>query len=159
MRANKVVNIKKVRFTKAGFEKMKAELEELQKSRPSAVLDLKKARELGDLSENGYYKAARMKLSSIDNRLFRMRLAIKQAVVMGGPRKGGAGIGMIVTLTDGKKEIVYRIVGDLEANPGDGKISLLSPIGRALEGRRVGDEVEYKTPMGMSKLKIVSISS
>jgi len=149
--------MKQIRFTKEGFEDTKLEYETLLKSRPAAVLDLKKARDMGDLSENGYYKAARMKLSSIDHRLFRLKLAIKQAVIIDNPQRTGAGIGKSVSLFDGGKEIVYMIVGDLEANPREGKISLLSPLGRAIEGKQVGEKIEFSSPSGVIKYIIKDI--
>ena len=143
--------VKQIRFTKDGFEKIKQEYEELWNSRPAAVADLKKAREMGDLSENGYYKAARAKLSSVDHRLFRLKLSIKQAVVVEGSVSSRAGIGSEVVLFDGIKELIYNIVGDLEANPREGKISLLSPLGQAIEGKKEGESFEFITPGGVVK--------
>jgi transcription elongation factor GreA len=143
--------VKQIRFTKEGYEKQKQEYEELLKSRPDAVAHLKKAREMGDLSENGYYKASRAKLSSIDHRLFRLKLSIKQAVIMDNTKRSVATIGSDVILFDGNKEEVYKIVGDLEANPREGKISLLSPLGRAIEGRQKGEKIEVESPKGIIK--------
>lgn len=128
----------KIRFSKVGFEKLKKKFERLNSERPSAVLDLKKAREMGDLSENGYYKSARAKLSSIDRNLKYLTHQIKNAYVV----EQIQGIG---------------VVGDLEANPSERKISLLSPIGRALENRKIGEIVEIKTPNGNTFYKIIKI--
>jgi transcription elongation factor GreA len=150
--------MKKTRFTKEGYENIQKEYKELLASRPEAVLDLKKARELGDLSENGYYKAARMKLSSIDGRLFRMKLAIRQAVIIDDSDSRGVTVGKQVVLQNGEKEVAYKIVGDLEANPAEGKISLLSPLGRAVEGKGVGEIVEAGTPSGLVRYTIKSVS-
>lgn len=150
--------MKQTRFTKEGFEKIKREYEELLKSRPDAVMHLKKAREMGDLSENGYYKASRAKLSFIDHRLFQLKVFIKQAVVVDDAQGKSAGIGCKVTLSDGDKEISYSLVGDLEANPKEGKISLLSPLGRAIEGKVDGDIVEFKPPSGVKKYILKSIT-
>lgn len=149
--------MKQTRFTREGYEKIKQDYEKLLESRPDAVADLKKARELGDLSENGYYKAARMKLSSVDNRLFQLKLAIKQAVIIDNRQRTGVGIGKSITLFDGVNEIIYKIVGDLEANLREGKISLLSPLGRAIEGKEVGEKVEFKSPSGIIKYTIKAI--
>ncbi|MFS6706523.1 transcription elongation factor GreA, partial [Staphylococcus aureus] len=74
--------MKQIRFTKEGYAKLKKDRADLLKSRPEAVQDLKKARDMGDLSENGYYKAARSKLSSIDHNLDRMKVFLKQAYVI-----------------------------------------------------------------------------
>lgn len=141
---------KKIRFTKEGLRKMKDEYQRLFSERPNAVEHLRKARELGDLSENGYYKASRAKLSSIDHRLFQIKMAIKQAVIVdevaGSVR---AIIGKKIILVDELQRVVeYELVGDLEANPSEGKISLLSPLGKAIENKEIGDNIEYTTPAG-----------
>lgn len=152
----------KIRFTKKGYEKLKEEYNDLLKTRPIAVEDLKKARDLGDLSENGYYKEARSKLSFIDGRLRRFSDYLKRAEIV-----DSAGtklqidtvyIGSTVTLSDGNRERTYQIVGDLEANPGEGRLSLLSPIGRAIVGKNINSEVQIETPAGKFNYKITKIS-
>lgn len=153
---NKVV--KQIRFTKKGYEKLKKEYENLLKERPSAVLDLKKAREMGDLSENGYYKAARAKLSEIDRNLRKILFELKSAVVIAESNKNSIDIGSTVKLSTGKKEIIYYVVGDLEANPRLFKISLLSPLGKALENKKIGDTIKINTPSGRVSYKILDIS-
>ena len=150
--------MKNIRFTKIGFDKLKKDYENLQKNRPLAVADLKKARDMGDLSENGYYKAARSKLSEIDRNLRTLLYEIKNAVVIAGAHKNIVNIGSIIKLSDGKKEIKLNIVGDLESDPSLGKISLLSPIGRAVENKKAGDKVDILTPSGIVTYKIISIS-
>ena len=149
--------MKNIRFTKIGFDKLK-DYENLPKNRLIAVADLKKARDMGDLSENGYYKAARSKLSEIDRNLRTLLYEIKNAVVIAGADKNAINIGSIIRLSDGKKEIKLSIVGDLEANPSLGKISLLSPIGQAVENKKAGDKVDIATPSGIITYKIISIS-
>lgn len=153
--------MKQTRFTKEGFEKLKKDYKELLQSRPEAVAHLKKAREMGDLSENGYYKASRAKLSSIDHRLFQMKLWLKQAVIIGEKDNDSAGIGKKITLLDGQKELIFTLVGDLEANPKEGKISLLSPLGKAIEGKKQGETIEFNSPSGVKKfiLKSINIST
>ena len=150
---NKVV--KKIRFSKIGFEELKKKLEDLKNQRPSAVLDLKKARDMGDLSENGYYKAAKGKLSEIDRLLRNYAYEIKNAYVVLNIGNDKVGIGTKVELSNGT---TFEIVGDMEANPTDGKISLLSPLGRALENREVGDVIELITPKGKVSYKITKIT-
>lgn len=149
--------MRQIRFTKEGFEKMQQEYNELLKQRPAVVEDLKKAREMGDLRENGYYKASRQKLSFIDGRLFRLKTEMKLAVIVEAADINEVTIGSTVTLTDGENERIYTIVGDLEANPSEGKISLLSPLGRAVDGKKVGEEVHLETPRGKVIYKIKSI--
>lgn len=137
--------MKKIRFTKEGFEKLKKDYEKLLSERPDAVEHLKKARELGDLSENGYYKASRAKLSFIDGQLMRMKYNLREADIVK-HSTAGITIGKTIKLTNKDRTLKFRIVGDLEANPGEGTISLLSPIGRAVQGKKEGDEVIIKTP-------------
>jgi transcription elongation factor GreA len=150
--------LKKIRFTQEGYDKLKLAFEELQRQRPSAVDDLKKARDMGDLSENGYYKASRAKLSFIDAQLQKIDLQLKYAEIVSKESGGIIDIGSTVVLTVNGKEITYTIVGDLEANPSEGKISLLSPLGRALMNKQSGDEAHIKTPAKTIVYKIVNIT-
>lgn len=147
-----------IRFTKAGFEKIKGDLERLLIERPNAVLDLKKARDMGDLSENGYYKSARSRLSSIDHNLRKLSYQIKNASVILTVNKKYVGIGSVITLQRDGKEVVYEITSDFEANPGEKKISLLSPLGHALEGKHIGSKIEIITPRGKIMYKLIKIN-
>lgn len=159
---NKFKPATKIRFTKEGYEKLKEEYNDLLRQRPLAVEDLKKARELGDLSENGYYKESKLKLNFIDGRLRRFSDYLKRADIVDADgtkmQIDTVYIGSTVTLSDGKKARTYQIVGDLEANPGEGRLSLLSPIGRAIMGKKLNTEVEIETPAGKYKYKITKIS-
>ena len=157
---NKTVN--KIRFTKEGYKKLKEEYSDLLKARPLAVEDLKKAREMGDLSENGYYKESKFKLNFIDSRLRRFTDYLKRADIIDGDGQklpiDTVYIGSTVTLSDGKMEKTYQIVGDLEAQPSEGKLSLLSPVGRAIVGKSLNSEAEIVTPAGKFIYKITKIS-
>lgn len=153
---NKVV--KQIRFTKKGYEKLKKEYKALLRERPLAVLDLKKARDMGDLSENGYYKAARVKLSEIDRNLRKILFELKSGVIATKSNKNTINIGSTVELSTEEKEIIYHIVGDLEADPGSFKISLLSPLGKALENKKIGDTIEINTQDGKVYYKIMNVS-
>lgn len=147
----------RIRFTKEGFEKAKQEYEDLLKQRPAVVEDLQKAREMGDLKENGYYKASRQKLSFIDSRLFRLKTEMKIGIIVENNKAGGISIGNKVIISDGEKESSYQIVGDLEANPSEGKISLLSPLGKALEGKKENDKVTLNLPKGEVIYQIIKV--
>lgn len=147
-----------VRFTKEGYEKLKQEYQDLLSQRPLAVEDLKKARELGDLSENGYYKAARAKLSFVDSRLQTLTFHLKTAVIVDVGNSELVDIGSVVVLSDGSKEMTYHIVGDLEADPSQGKLSLLSPIGSAIANKFAGSEIKIETPKGEVIYRIVSVN-
>lgn len=144
----------KIRFTKEGFEKLKKEHADLLAQRPHAVSELKKAREMGDLSENGYYKASRQKLNFIDGQLRRTAHALKYADIIESGGEDIVEIGRTVTLSDGKRDRVYEIVGDWEADPSAGKLSLLSPIGKAIANKKVGDEVTIDIPAGKKNFLI-----
>lgn len=154
--------INKIRFTKQGYEKLKEEYNDLLRQRPFAVEDLKKAREMGDLSENGYYKESKFKLNFIDSQLRRFTDYLKRADIIDSDGQklpiDTVFIGSKVTLSDGEKEKTYQIVGDLEAQPSEGKLSLLSPVGRAIVGKSLNSEVEIETPAGTFAYKITKIS-
>lgn len=141
--------MQRIKFTKEGFESLKKEYEELLSKRPEQVATLKQAREMGDLSENGLYHAAKANLRSTDSRLRRLSNMIKLVIIV--PSK------KFTVEQDGKK-VVYEIVGDFEAKPADKKISANSPIGRALMNGRIGDQVEIQTPKGTITIKILNIS-
>lgn len=140
--------MKQIKFTNEGYKKLREELQSLVKKRPLAVIDLKKAREMGDLSENGYYKAARGKLSAMDRRLQYLRYYLKLGKIIETMSTDTVAIGTTVTVTNKNETVTYHIVGDLESNPSEQKISLQSPIGKALEGKKVGEIVEITVPLG-----------
>lgn len=142
--------MKTIKFTKEGLEKIKTEYEDLKDSRPNAVKELSRARELGDLSENSLYHAAKSRLRSIDSQLRRLSNQIKLAQIVQ-PQK-------ILVEQEGKK-IEYLIVGDLEADPLQNKISPNSPIGSSILNKKPGDTVEIQTPKGKLTLKILKIGS
>jgi transcription elongation factor GreA len=149
--------IHRLRFTKAGYEKLKEEYAELKAERPAVILDVQKARDLGDLKENGYYQASKAKLRSIDSRLMNLSYNIKTAKIIEEGESETVVIGSTVTLTNKDREMTYQFVGDLEANPSEKKLSLLSPIGKAVEGKKVGDTVEIQIPTGNITYKITKV--
>ena len=150
----KIPHPKLILMTKVGFERLTMEKQELEGGRPEAVLDLKKAREMGDLSENGYYKSARFKLSSIDARLRYLAHVLRYAKVQEIIAKDVVDIGVTVQLEGPEGEVIYTIVGEHEANPSDKKISHLSPLGRALLGKKNGEEATIVIPSGQKSYKI-----
>lgn len=138
----------KIRFTQEGYDELKKRHDELTAERPDAVEHLRKSREMGDLKENGYYKASRSKLNFIDGQLTRMKFQLKNAQIVETGSSDRIDIGSTITLKNDEREMTFQIVGDLEANPSEGKLSMLSPIGRATKGRKVGDEIIIETPRG-----------
>ena len=144
-------------FTQEGLEKIKKEHDELTASRPDAVEHLKKAREMGDLSENGYYKASRAKLSFIDSRLRHLGSLIKHAQIIQTPQTNTISLGNQVTISDGKTERTYLLVGAFESNPSENKISDVSPIGKAIIGKQIGETIEVNSPSGKIQYKIINV--
>lgn len=149
--------IHRARFTKAGYEKLQQEYEELKAQRPAVVEDVRKARELGDLKENGYYQASKAKLRSVDSRLMHISYTLKTAKIIEINASDSIGIGSTVTLVNKEREMTYQFVGDMEADPSERKLSLLSPIGKAVEGKKEGEIVEIKTPSGIVSYRIKNI--
>ena len=149
--------IKRIPVTREGFEKLKRDLEELQKSRPEAVNNLATARAMGDLSENGLYAAAKARLRSIDSQIFRTEIQIKLADIVENISNERVGIGSKVTIKSGETSKIISIVGDYESSPFEGKISQYSPLGKALIGRKKGEETQFNAPSGKISYTIVSI--
>jgi transcription elongation factor GreA len=145
-------------FTKAGYEALQKEQAELLAKRPEAVEDLRKAREMGDLSENGYYKAARAKLSEIDSRLRHLKHLLHFGKIIEPQSGDRVTFGSKVTINDGRQDRTFTIVGKEESDPMQGKLSEASPIGKALMGKKAGDTVEVDIPAGKVTYKIVKIS-
>ncbi len=152
---------KQVFVTPEGLEKLKSELEYLRTVRRQEVAEqIQKAKELGSTVNNPEYETAKNQQSFVEGRILTLEGMIKHAAVIP-PEEGHSGrvtLGstVVVTSTDGKKEH-YTIVGSAEANPGEGKISNESPVGRALLGKKVGDHVEVAAPAGVLKLKVSKI--
>jgi transcription elongation factor GreA len=152
---NKIIHL-----TQKGLEDLKKELEELKKvKRPDIVVRLSAARDMGDLSENAEYTAAREELAFIDGRIDELEILLKNVVIIEDKHNTQmVSLGTQVTLkVDGKKE-VFTVVGEWEADPMEKKISHESPLGKALMGKNVGDEIEVEAPAGKMTYKIVSIS-
>jgi len=147
----------RIPFTKEGYQKVLDEKNKLLTQRPEAVEHLRKSREMGDLSENGYYRASRAKLSSIDARLRHLERLVRLGRVMESTQKEWVEIGSSVRLSDGEKELRYTIVGGYESNPSNNTISHKSPIGRALIGKKTGETIQFDTPSGIKRYTILSI--
>src|SRR5690606_17519181 len=129
---------KKFFVTKEGLEELKKELQDLKKVKRPEVLDrVSKAREMGDLSENSEYHAARDELSLIDGRVEELEEIMKNVqIIQEDPSNGNVKIGSKVNLNiNGKKDDIFTIVGEWEADPRNKKISHESPIGKALIGK------------------------
>src|SRR3990167_10920292 len=142
-----------------GIEKIKSELQELKtKKRQEMARRLQEAKDLGDLSENAEYFEAKEAQSLNENRITELDDLLKNAVVI---KASGVEdivkIGSTVEFKINENTEIFSIVGSAEAKPQEGKISNESPLGRAFLNKKIGDEVEVKTPRGIVKYKIVKI--
>ncbi|MBI3379656.1 transcription elongation factor GreA [Candidatus Gottesmanbacteria bacterium] len=144
-------------FTAEGFLKVKKEKDDLLIKRKTAVENLRTAREMGDLSENAAYKVARGELSSIDSRIRHLNKLILFGRVETVPTNGEIGIGSKITLMHGERKLEYEIVGSFESNPSNGKISSVSPLGKALIGEKEGKSVTIFTPNGQTNYQIIDV--
>lgn len=145
---------KQIVFTQDGIDAVKEQYETLKNERPHAVSELKKARELGDLRENGYYKASRQRLNYIDSQILRLGHMIKYSVVSKRTQVDVVELGATVLLELNGEKVTYTIVGVHEANPSDGRISIVSPLGSQLVRKKIGDEVTVRDNV----YKIIEIS-
>lgn len=146
-------------LTREGLDQLKTEYEELVKlKRPTAVTRLADARDLGDLSENSEYAAAKQDLAFIDGRITELEEILHGAkVVASSHKRGTVDIGCHVTLHINGKKDVFTLVGEWEADPAQKKISHSSPLGKALIGKKPGEVVEVDAPAGKIAYKIIDI--
>lgn len=133
-------------FTKVGYENLKTRQKELLVKREEVLIALQRAREMGDLSENGAYTAARFELGNVDRELKKLEFHIKYGQVVSTTSFDKIGFGNIVTVEISGKEYTYTLVGTQESDPKKAMISLESPIGIALLGKRIGDKVVVVMP-------------
>lgn len=151
-------NNHKMVMTKEGLDELKKEHGELTKSkRPEVVKRLSDARDLGDLSENSEYAAAKQDLAFIDGRITELEDIIRGAKVVTSHGKKQVDVGCKVTLHINGKKDIYTVVGEWEADPSEKKISHESPLGKALMGKKVGEQVEVEAPAGKILYKILHI--
>jgi len=152
------MTIQRTPMTRAGYEKLAAELERLKRvERPAITRAIAEARAHGDLSENAEYHAARERQSFIEGRITELEAKLAAAEVIDPPTEGDrVTFGSTVLLVDDTgKEYRYWIVGSDEAEPARGRISILSPLARTLVGRRVGERVVAALPGGRKAFDIV----
>src|SRR4030042_2834074 len=143
-----------IQLTKEGLENFKKEQQDLINKRPQVLTRLVAAREQGDLSENAGYHAAKDELAFIDHRIRELKLLLKFADVIQTNQTAVVALGSVVTISDGQNNMVYSIVGKLEADPAKGKISDDSPIGKMLIGKKVGESVTVELPEGTVLYKV-----
>ncbi len=151
---------KKIYLTKEGLEELKKEYDQLNKQKRPEVLErVSQARNMGDLSENAEYAAAREELSFIDGRLDELEELIRQASIIHDVARKSSEVklGSKVTLHVGGKKEEFLVVGEWEADPQAKKISHESPLGKALLGKKNGDKVEVTAPAGKLLYTILEV--
>ena len=152
-------------MTKAGAERLRAELKELKSvKRPKVIQAIAEAREHGDLKENAEYHAAREQQSFIEGRIKEIEGTVSHAEIIDVAALGATAgekivFGATVDLYDveADKEVTYQIVGELEADIKHHLISITSPIARALIGKSVGDAADVRAPGGVREYEIVAV--
>lgn len=144
-------------FTKEGYENMKVRQTELLAKREIVLVSLQRAREMGDLSENGAYTSARFELSNVDRELRRIEYNLKYGVIKEADGRDKVGFGNQVTVEINGKEYTYLLVGTQESDPKKAMISLESPIGMALLGKAVGEIAVVTMPERVIKYLIKKI--
>ena len=155
--------MERVPMTPAGFAALEAELKRRQQEeRPRIILAIQEARAHGDLSENAEYSAAKEAQALNEGRIGELESIISRAEVIDASKLSGNTIkfGATVTLLDEdtEQEKVYMIVGDAEADVRAGRISISSPIARALIGKKTGDSFEMNTPGGAKSYEVVNVA-
>ncbi len=148
-------------ITKEGYDKVQAELDQLIRvEREELKVIISEARDLGDLKENAEYHAAKEKQSVLEGRIMQLQGVIASAQVID-PKEVSTDkvvFGATVTLLDVEKDetVVYKIVGEIESNMKEGKISYKSPLGKAIIGKEEGDTVIVRAPKGDIEYEVES---
>lgn len=144
---------KSISLTAEGKKELEKELDELIKGRPAITEKIATARAFGDLSENEEYSSARNEQKMAESRILEIQDILKNAKIIKGGKKDKVNLGVTVSLNMGGRKVEYTLVGPTEANPLEGKISNESPIGKAIFGRKAGEEFEFNG----KKVKIIDI--
>jgi transcription elongation factor GreA len=151
----------KIPMTAEGYTTLEAELKHCQQERPRIIQQISEARSHGDLSENAEYHAAKETQSLNEGRIAELEDKLARAEVIDVSRLSGDTItfGATVTLIDEdtEKKAIWQIVGEPEANAKKGKISITSPLARALVGKKKGAQVEVNTPGGAKAYEVVKV--
>jgi transcription elongation factor GreA len=155
------VDEKPVLLTKDGLRTLGEELEQLVNVRRGEVAErIRQARDFGDIAENAEYTEAKNEQSLVEGRIQTLEAMVRNAVLIEeeSRERGVVAVGAQVNVSSEEGEERYSIVGAAEADPLNGRISNESPLGRALLGHKAGDEVEWTSPIGTSRVKILSVS-
>jgi transcription elongation factor GreA len=152
--------IEGVQLTPEGHTRLQEELRHLtEERRPEVIERIKRARELGDLKENADYTAAREEQSFLEGRIQAIEGQLRFAVVVAPTDGSRVALGSRVTIEQDGESQTFTIVGPAESDPSSGRISSVSPVGKALLGRAEGEEAVVVTPRGQSRYRVVSIEA
>ena len=147
------------RLTQSGVDELKQELARLIAKRANIAEAIKTARELGDLAENAEYQSARAEQDRNETRISEVENILQNVEIIKRPRGDSkVQLGSLVKLKNDGKTKEFQVVGTVEADPLEGKISDESPLGQAVLGKKVGDEVQIVTPVEAASYKIVSLA-
>ena len=151
----------KTYLTKDGLQKMQEELKRLQKQRLGLTEEVNKAAQMGDLRENGEYHAARERLQHVSTRMAELSTKLDDVQLIDDlpVSDGEARVGMLVTLQDikTKEEFAYHLVGPDEADPAKGKLSIASPLGKTMLGKKPGEQFNLNLPRAIVPYRVLKI--
>lgn len=148
---------KAYQLTEKGRKELETELEELKSRRGEIADKIAEARDYGDLSENAEYDSAREEQGLVETRIAEIEDILMNAEDIKATKSSSIHLGTTVELNTGSKKVTYTVVGSVEANPGEGKISDESPIGAALMGKKEGESATISTPKGDITYRIVAL--
>ena len=154
--------VDKIPFTITGYEALKSELERLKRvERPQNIKAIEEARAHGDLSENAEFHAAKDRQSFLEGRIGELEYKVANADVIDPNKipkeKAIFGCRVVLENIETGEEVEYQLVGPDESNVDEGRISISSPLGRAILGKRPGDDLSLQTPGGKRSYELVDI--
>jgi transcription elongation factor GreA len=151
---------KPVLLTRDGLAKLERELAELRTVRRSEVAErIKYAKDFGDISENAEYDDAKNEQGMVEGRILVIENMLRNVVIIEeGADNGVVGVGSMVEVKDEFGKQTFTIVGPAEVDVAEGRISMESPVGKAMLGHKVGDQIEVQSPGGARQVKIVKVN-
>lgn len=145
-------------LTQEKFDEFGKELKELKSVRRKEIAEnLEYAKSLGDLSENAEYHEARDAQATTEDRIAKLESLLKNAVIVSGNHSGAVSVGSVITVEKEGKKFQYTIVGSEEANVAENKISIKSPFGQAVFGKKKGEEFTFDAPAGKLAYKVIEV--
>jgi len=158
------MNSDQIIMTKDGYEQVKNELNHLKGVHRREVAErIRESKQFGEFLENSEYEEAKAEQAYVEGRILELQHILQHAVVVDGPQETGdkIGIGSLVQVRDERtgKETEYRIVGPVEADPANHRISYQSPVGQALLDRSTGDVVKVQAPNGANLYRVLSVTN